>query len=122
MTQAPAVPRTLLIVDDHPGFRDCARSLLEADGFRVIGQASTGEAGIREAESLRPDLVLVDVGLPDMDGFEVARRLARRGGPEVVLTSSRARGDFASLIAASTASGFVSKQDLTGAALMDLTA
>jgi DNA-binding NarL/FixJ family response regulator len=122
MTQAPAVPRTLLIVDDHPGFRDCARSLLEADGFRVIGQASTGEAGIREAESLRPDLVLVDVVLPDMDGFEVARRLARRGGPEVVLTSSRARGDFASLIAASTARGFVSKHDLSGAALMDLTA
>ena len=69
---------TILIVDDHAGFRHQARALLEADGFVVIGEADDGATGLAAARTLRPDLVLLDIGLPDIEGFEVARELARR--------------------------------------------
>ena len=69
------VQQTVLIVDDHAGFRHAARALLEADGFRVVGESATGGEGLAAAELLRPDLVLLDVGLPDIDGIEVTRRL-----------------------------------------------
>ena len=109
---------TVLIVDDHPSFRATARAILQADGFEVIGEAENGVAGLREAKELHPDLVLLDVQLPDFDGFEVASRLTRNGsGPRVVLTSSRDAADFVPLVAQSGAEGFVPKAELSGAAL-----
>jgi DNA-binding NarL/FixJ family response regulator len=109
---------TVLIVDDHPSFRATARAILQAEGFDVIGEAENGVAGLREAKQLHPDLVLLDVQLPDFDGFEVASRLTRNGsGPRVVLTSSRDAADFGPLVAQSGAEGFVPKAELSGAAL-----
>lgn len=115
------VARTVLIVDDHPGFRACARELLEAEGFTVVSEAATGASGIAAARELHPEVVLLDVRLPDIDGFEVARRLSGlHEHPEVVLTSSRDAADFASLIESSGARGFVAKDALSGAVLRDL--
>ena len=75
------VERTVLIVDDHPGFRSAARALLEADGFDVVGEAADGESGLAAAERLRPGLVVLDIQLPDLDGFAVAERLASAEPP-----------------------------------------
>jgi DNA-binding NarL/FixJ family response regulator len=109
---------TVLIVDDHPSFRATAKAILQADGFEVIGEAENGVVALREAKELHPDLVLLDVQLPDFDGFEVASRLTRNGsGPRVVLTSSRDAADFGPLVAQSGAEGFVPKAELSGAAL-----
>jgi DNA-binding NarL/FixJ family response regulator len=114
---------SVLIVDDHPSFRAGASALLRAEGYEVVGEAADGESAIRAAEALRPDLVLLDVQLPDLDGFEVAARLrALDPAPEVVLTSSRDGRDFGSLVAASGARGFVPKAELSGAALAALLA
>ena len=112
---------SVLIVDDHPSFRATARLLLESEGFHVVGEAADGAAGLRDARALEPDLVLLDVQLPDIDGFEVAAQLTGTGdGPAVVLTSSRDEADFGPLVAASGARGFVAKAELSGAALLDL--
>ena len=98
--QSPRVAResaamsspTVLVIDDHSGFRSCARQLLEREGYRVVGEACDGESGITCAEQIHPELVLVDVYLPGIDGFEVASRLAKlEEAPEIVLISSRAR-------------------------------
>jgi DNA-binding NarL/FixJ family response regulator len=114
---------TILIVDDHPGFRSAARALLEADGFEVVGEAADGESGLAAAARLRPGLVLLDIQLPDLDGFEVARRLAQAGDPPlVVLVSSRDRSAYRRRLADSPARGFVAKSDLSGAALSALLA
>jgi DNA-binding NarL/FixJ family response regulator len=111
----------VLIVDDHPSFRATARLLLESEGFEVVGEAADGTTGLRDARELEPDLVLLDVQLPDIDGFEVAAQLtAAAGGPAVVLTSSRDEADFGPLVAASGARGFVPKAELSGAALLAL--
>ena len=109
----------ILIVDDHPSFRRCARALLEADGFAVIGEAEDGEGALSAIGSLRPDVVLLDVQLPDMDGFAVLERLGTDGTtePQVVLVSSREASDYDGLIRASGARGFISKAELTGAAV-----
>jgi DNA-binding NarL/FixJ family response regulator len=108
----------VLIVDDHAGFRASARSLLERDGFRVVGEAATGAEAVAFADELQPAVVLLDVQLPDLDGFEVAERLrAMENPPEVILTSTRDAGDFGSLIAAAPARGFVSKGELTADAV-----
>jgi DNA-binding NarL/FixJ family response regulator len=110
--------RTVLIVDDHAGFRQRARALLEADGFAVVGEAATGAEAVEAYAALHPALVLLDVQLPDLDGFEVARRLcAQNGGAAVVLTSSRDRSDYGPLVEESPALGFVPKGELSGAAL-----
>ena len=110
--------RTLLIVDDHAEFRAFARRLLDDDGFEVAGEAADGEAALEAVERLRPDVVLLDVQLPRLDGFEVARRVAREGlGPCVVLTSSRDASDYGGRIAASPARGFIPKAELSGDAL-----
>src|SRR5262245_41906173 len=94
-----AMKRTVLIVDDHAGFRASARRLLEADGYSVIAEAADGRSGVTAAAESRPDLALVDVQLPDFDGFEVTRRLRERGdGPENVLLSSHVRSDIGSLV------------------------
>src|SRR5262245_47445002 len=91
---------------------------LETDGFEVVGAAEDGETGIAAALELEPDIVLLDVELPDINGFEVAGRLRDRGSrAAIVLTSSRDAGEFGSLVAQSGARGFVDKADLTGDAL-----
>jgi DNA-binding NarL/FixJ family response regulator len=111
----------VLIVDDHPSFRATARLLLESEGFEVVGEAADGMTGLQNARELAPDLVLLDVQLPDIDGFEVAAQLTSGdGGPAVVLTSSRDEADFGPLVAASGARGFVPKAELSGAALLAL--
>jgi DNA-binding NarL/FixJ family response regulator len=113
--------RRVLIVDDHVGFRLRASALLEADGFDVVAEAGTGAEALAMAAELDPELVLLDVQLPDLDGFEVARRLQELNEAiEVVLTSSRDRSDYGSLISESPARGFVPKGELSGAAIVAL--
>ena len=110
---------TVLIVDDHEGFRVSARKLLELDGLTVVGEAADGASALVLARELRPQVVLLDVALPDGSGFDVAERLA--GVPsKVVLTSSRERRDFGERIRRSRALGFVPKDRLSGAALYAL--
>lgn len=112
------MPSTVLIVDDHDGFRDSARALLEADGFDVVGEAADGESAIAEATRLQPGCVLLDIQLPDVDGFEVAQRLAETvDPPAVVLTSSRGASAFRRRLASSPALGFLPKSELSGEAL-----
>ncbi len=107
----------ILIVDDHDGFRTFARGMLEAAGF-TVAEAATGAEATKAARIVRPGLVLLDIQLPDSDGFEVARRLAAEaGGPVVVLTSTREALDYGGRIAASPAAGFLPKDELSGAAL-----
>jgi len=115
-------PPTVLIVDDHPSFRYLARTLLESEGFEVIGEAQDGASAVEAAGELRPQVVLLDVQLPDTDGFDVARRLtaANSAEPAVVLTSSRDAQDFGPLIEESGARGFIPKAELSGAALFAL--
>ncbi len=115
--------RTVLVVDDHAGFRTRARQLLEAEGYEVVGEASDGETALAEASRLRPEVVLLDVQLPDLDGFEVATRLTENGdGPAVLLTSSRDWSDSADLILRSGARGFLPKDQLSGEAVAELLA
>ncbi len=114
---------TVLIVDDHPSFRASARALLEAEGYHVVGEAENGVAALRQAKELRPDVVLLDIQLPDFDGFEVADRLKRiEGAPDVILTSSRDCCDYGALVESSGACGFVAKAELSGDAIAQLLA
>ena len=127
MVAAPSVCHdsqhvNVLIVDDHPSFRANARALLESEGFDVVGEAADGGSALRAAAELAPQLVLLDVQLPDIDGFEVARRLTSDGGPAVILVSSRDGSDFGPLVERSGARGFIPKAELTGAALSALLA
>ena len=110
---------SVLIVDDHLGFRVWARHFLETTGYRVSGEAGSGEEAIGAARRLRPDLILLDVHLPDIDGFEVARRLLDSDGhrPGIVLTSSRDRVEFGGRIAESGVLGFIAKDGLSAATL-----
>jgi CheY-like chemotaxis protein len=108
----------ILVVDDHDGFRVFARKMLEAAGFTVT-EAATGAQATEAVRAVRPGLVLLDIQLPDCDGFEVARQLAAQGdSPVVVLTSTRDASDYGGLIAASPAAGFLPKDQLSGAALL----
>jgi DNA-binding NarL/FixJ family response regulator len=112
---------TILIVDDHPSFRACARAVLVAEGFDVVGEAPDGAAALAAARTLHPEVVLLDVQLPDTDGFAVASELTRSGdGPVVVLTSSRDAADYGPLVAESGARGFVPKAELSAATLAAL--
>jgi DNA-binding NarL/FixJ family response regulator len=112
---------SVLIVDDHPSFRASARRLLEAEGFDVIGEAGDGHAAIAAAQQLQPDLVLLDVQLPDLNGFEVAARLAALGLPSaVILTSSRNSAEYGTLVIETPVRGFVPKAELSGAVLTGL--
>src|SRR5215212_7796864 len=110
--------RTVLVVDDHAPYRATARALLETEGYAVVGEAADGASALAEVERLHPDIVLLDVQLPDIDGFEVAERLLRsNSGSQIVLISSRAEADFGSLVDESGVRGFVSKDALSGAAI-----
>jgi CheY-like chemotaxis protein len=113
--------RTLLIVDDHENFRSFAKALLAAEGYEVTGEAADGESALEEVARLNPDVVLLDVNLPDIDGFEVARRLAEDAeAPVVVLTSSREASDYGTELSESPVNGFLTKRDLSGDALDEL--
>jgi DNA-binding NarL/FixJ family response regulator len=112
------VSPTVLIVDDHAAFRAGARALLEADGYDVVGEAHDGQAGLDAVIDLNPDVVLLDVRLPDMDGFTVAGRLAATDcGCAVIVTSSSDDPLYAERATNSGARGFVAKHDVCGAAL-----
>jgi DNA-binding NarL/FixJ family response regulator len=112
------VSPTVLIVDDHAAFRAGARALLEADGYHVVGEAGDGRAGIAAARNLHPDVVLLDVRLPDMDGFTVAAQLTSNGlQTAVIVTSSSDDPLYPELAHTSGARGFVAKHDVCGAAL-----
>jgi len=110
--------QSVLIVDDHAGFRATARDLLAASGFDVVGEAADGMSAISEAVRVQPSVVLLDVQLPDIDGFDVTRRLLERPEPPVVvLVSTRDAGDYGHKLADSGAAGFITKGHLSGATL-----
>ena len=110
--------RQVIVVDDHPSFRSCARALLNAEGFEVVGEAEDGAAALALVGELEAELVLLDIQLPDINGFEVASRLlARDPDLKIVLISSRDRAAYGSAIKTSGAVGFISKADLSGDAL-----
>ena len=115
-------PGRVLLVDDHAGFRATARRWLESEGWTVVGEASDGLSGLAAEASLRPDLVLLDIGLPDLDGFAVAERMASAGARDIVLISSRDGAAYADRIAASAAIGYIAKSDLDGDGLRALLA
>jgi DNA-binding NarL/FixJ family response regulator len=113
----------LLIVDDHAEFRDSASVLLDGEGFSVVGSAGTGEEAVSEVMRLGPDLVLLDIQLPGLDGFATAERLAALANPPaVVLISSRARSSYGSRIDHAPVRGFLSKHELSGESLKSLMA
>jgi CheY-like chemotaxis protein len=115
--------RRMLIVDDNVAFRAAARQLLERSGFVVVAEAGSGNSALQEATMHRPDVALVDLQLPDIDGFEVAERLCRLNpAPRVILTSSLDRSDFGALIISSPALGFIPKGDLAVSAIEALLA
>ena len=115
------MPKTVVIADDHPSFRASARAILQSEGFEVVGEAEDGESAIAATRALNPDVLLLDVQLPDMDGFAVCRELSLNGGPPaVVLVSSRDACDYGGLIEQSGARGFIPKAELGGTALADL--
>ncbi len=113
---------TVLIVDDHPSFRSSARLMLEADGYEVIGEAVDGTSALVMLRDLRPDVVLLDVQLPDMTGFDICEECGDLDETAIVLVSSRDACDYNGLIETSGARGFIAKADLSGAAVTALLA
>jgi CheY-like chemotaxis protein len=112
---------TVLIVDDHSDFRASASALLEAEGFAVVGTVADGGAAVSAVERLRPDVVLLDIQLPDLDGFAVAERLATmRDPPRVVLISSRDARSYGPRLERASVCGFLAKRELSGASLTAL--
>jgi DNA-binding NarL/FixJ family response regulator len=112
---------TILIIDDDPRFRAQASQLLEADGFVVVGHADDGASGLEASRSLRPDFVLLDIGLPDVEGFVVARELATDGPPpRVVLTSSRDARAYGRRLTNDDILGFIPTERIAGAAIRAL--
>ena len=115
-SQAPR--GTLVVVDDHARFRAAVGERLAVAGWRIVGEAAAGAAAIDLVARLAPDVVLLDVMLPDMDGFAVADRLAAAGNSSaVVLTSGHVRGDFAGRVRAAPVRGFLPKEMISGPAL-----
>jgi DNA-binding NarL/FixJ family response regulator len=108
----------LLIVDDHEPFRSFVASLLDGPRFAVVGVAEDGESALDAVEALVPDLVLLDIQLPGIDGFEVAERLASRSGhPQVVLTSTREAEDFGARLRNAPVRGFIPKHRMSVASI-----
>jgi DNA-binding NarL/FixJ family response regulator len=114
------MPPTVLIVDDHPSFRASARAILEEDGFTVVGEAADAAGAVEAIARLQPEVVLLDVQLPDMTGFDVCAVACHDGGPAVVLVSSRDAADYNGLIDACGARGFIPKAELSGQAVLEL--
>jgi DNA-binding NarL/FixJ family response regulator len=115
------VPDRVLIVDDHAGFRGVARRLLQDMGSLVVGEAGTGAEALTQARRLKPDLVLLDIQLPDIDGMAVARSLSSDSDPPaVVLVSSRDAADYGPRLDGCGALGFIAKADLTAESLAAL--
>jgi DNA-binding NarL/FixJ family response regulator len=113
--------RTVLIIDDHAPFWAVARTLLQLEGLEVVGEVADALSALEAVGRLRPDVVVLDIQLPDLDGFEVARRLAQAGDPPViVLVSSRDSSAYRRRLADSPARGFIPKSDLSGAAVAAL--
>jgi DNA-binding NarL/FixJ family response regulator len=111
------VPR-ILIVDDHAAFRSAARALLDADGYDVVGEAPDGETALAATRALAPDVVLLDIQLPGIDGFEVAAQLAQDDDPPaVVLVSTLDSSDVQGRLDPAHVRGFLPKDQLSGAAL-----
>jgi CheY-like chemotaxis protein len=112
------VRRTVLVVDDNADFRDSARALLEAEGFAVVGEAADGVEALATVRRVRPEVVLLDIQLPDIDGFAVAEQLASDPAPPaVVLISSRDASAYGARLTAARALGFIAKRDLSGSSL-----
>jgi CheY-like chemotaxis protein len=112
------VNRSILLVDDHAGFRAEARAMLEADGYEVIGEAANGAAAVAEANRLGPDIVLLDVGLPDASGLDLVTPIRSAApGTLIVLISSRQAGDYGERLSSSGADGFIDKASLSPQAL-----
>jgi DNA-binding NarL/FixJ family response regulator len=115
------VHRTVLIVDDHDTFRQAARALLEDGDFVVVGEAGDGPQALLQADRLAPDIVLLDIQLPGLDGFAVAERLAHCDpAPAVVLISSRDAATYGDRVGRATIRGFLPKRELSCASLADL--
>jgi DNA-binding NarL/FixJ family response regulator len=111
----------VVIVDDDSGFRSLARALLEAEGFEVVGEAGDGVSALAAVGRLHPRVVLLDIQLPGIDGFEVAERLAGAGDPPaVVLVSARGVTAYRRRLARSPVRGFILKSELSGNALAAL--
>lgn len=117
------VARTVVIVDDHAGFRGRATELLEAAGYEVLGSCADGRSALAAIPLLRPDVVLLDVQLPDLDGFGVIAALdALHERPTFVLTSTREAADYGGRIGRSGAAGFISKAELSTESLAEVVA
>jgi DNA-binding NarL/FixJ family response regulator len=112
LRHAELVPVRCLLVDDFRPFLDAARGVLERDGVAVAGTASTTAEALRQASALSPDVAVVDIGLGDENGFDLARRLAERG-IAVIMTSTSAESDYADLIAETLVAGFLPKAELS---------
>jgi two-component system, NarL family, nitrate/nitrite response regulator NarL len=114
--QSERMPSRCLLVDDNDAFLQTASLLLEREGLTVVGVASSIAEALRRVRALRPDLILVDIGLGDESGFDLARLLAqdgRGGGPEVILISTGAEADYREMIDDSPAAGFLAKSELS---------
>ena len=110
---------TVLVVDDHPTFRRFARQMLEEAGYSVIGEAADGASALERARELEPEIVLLDVLLPDASGLTIARALSQlKRPPAVVLTSSRSARDLGAALDEAPAEGFVPKSQLSAAAIV----
>jgi CheY-like chemotaxis protein len=109
------MPLRCLLVDDNEAFLEAASLLLEREGLTVVGVASSIAEALRQARALRPDLILVDIGLGDESGFDLARLLAQdgQGGAEVILISTGAEADYREMIDDSPAAGFLAKSELS---------
>jgi CheY-like chemotaxis protein len=110
------MPLRCLLVDDNEAFLEMASLLLEREGLTIVGVASDIAGGLRQVRALRPDLVLVDIGLGNESGFDLARLLAQDGqidGAEVILISTGAEADYRELIDDSPAAGFLAKSELS---------
>jgi DNA-binding NarL/FixJ family response regulator len=115
------VPKRVLIVDDHQNFRQLARRLVEEVGLDVVGEASSAAQALVEERRLRPDIVLLDIQLPDLDGFTVASSLSSLPAPPtIVLVSTREASDYGPRVSESGALGFISKAELSAASLVAL--